>query len=406
MGLVDKIFGKKEPELKVAEYFKMLNAYTPVFTSFEGSVYEMDLTRSVIHSFATHVSKLNMEVKGKANVQLGKQLKTKANPWMDSSKYLYRLATIYSVANNAFIVPMYDPLTDKVNGYYPVQPDSAEIIESMGKIYVRFTFGGQKRAIELENVGIINQYQYRDDFFGDSNKTMQPTLELLNTQNEGIIEGVKSSATIRFMAKLANVLRDEDLRKEQKRFSDMNLSSTNSTGVMVFDNKYQDVKQIISKPYTVNAEQMRDIKDSVFTHFGTNEDILQNKYSSDGWSAYYEGVIEPFAIKASLAHTNLTFSDRELANDNFIMLTANRLQYLSNSEKLSTVTQLFDRGFLTHNEGREIFNMTGIDDGDKYYIRKEYSETQKLDGGSDDIQGEIGESTISSNGVIDGEQPE
>lgn len=395
MGLIETIFGKKEPELKVAEYFRMLNAYTPAFTTFEGSVYEMDLTRSVIHSFATHASKLNMEVQGSANETLANRVQTKANDYMDTAKYLYRLATIYQVSNNAFIVPTFDRLSDKINGFYPVLPDGVELVENMGRLYVRFSFGGIRRAIEFEKVGILNQYQFRDDFFGDSNCTMQPIMDLLHTQNEGIIEGVKSSATIRFMAKLANAFKDEDLRKEQKRFADMNLSASNNTGVLLFDQKYEDVKQIISKPYTVNAEQMKEIKESVFTHFGVSENILQNRYDSNGWSAYYEGQIEPFAIKASLVHSNLTFTDREQAHGNKIMFTANRLQYLSNQEKLSTVVQLFDRGFLTHNEGRQIFNMSEIEGGDTYYIRKEYSETQKLDGGSDDLSGQIDYETVS-----------
>ncbi len=380
MGLFNFVFGKKEdPEKKVKEYFDLITAYRPSFTTFEGSIYEMDLTRSVIHSFATHASKLNMEVKGSGNASLKQMLKYKANPYMDISKYLYRLATIREVNNNCFIIPSFDELTNKINGFYPVNPSKAEVVKYKGKLYLRFTFGVETKAIEFSKVGILNQHQFKNDFFGESNSTMTPTLDLLHTQNEGIIEGIKSSASIRFMAQLANVLKDEDIKKEQKRFSDTNLSTNNSTGVMLFDQKYKEVKQIISRPFTVNADEMRQIKDNVYTHFGTNEDILQNKYDSNKWSAYYEGKIEPFAIQASLVHSNLTFTDRELAHNNMIILTANRLQYLSNSEKLQTVTQLFDRGFLTHNEGREIFNMSTMDGGDKYFIRKEYAETKKLD---------------------------
>ena len=107
---------------------------------------------------------------------------------------------------------------------------------------------------------------------------------------------------------------------------------------------------------------------------------MQNNYTSDEWNAYYEGKIEPFAIEASLVHTNMTFSEREIACGNQIMFTANRLQYLTNTEKLNTVTQLFDRGFMTHNQGLEIFNMSPVENGDKRYIRKEYIETNNLNG--------------------------
>ena len=67
MGLFDNIRKKEKMEKAVNGYFRYMTAYTPCFTSFEGGVYEMELTRSAIHSFATHVSKLKPEVKGSGN---------------------------------------------------------------------------------------------------------------------------------------------------------------------------------------------------------------------------------------------------------------------------------------------------------------------------------------------------
>lgn len=383
MGLFDKVFKpkgeKKDPEKLIGEYFELLNSYTPVFSTFEGSVYEMDLTRSVIHSFATHCSKLNIEVKGMGNEKLARKIKTRANDYIDTAKYLYRLATIREVTNNVFIVPSYDILTEKVDGFYPIYPQNVELIEYKGDLYVRFSFMGRRAAIEYDKIGMLNQFQFKDDFFGEDNKCMLPTMQLLDTQNQGIIEGIKSSAAIRFMAQLANVIRDDDLEKEKERFAKQNLSKDNKTGLMIFDQKYKEVKQIVSTPFTIDANQMRDIKENVYTHFGTNDSILQNKFNSDEWSAYYEGKIEPFAIQASMVHTNLTFTEKQQSFGNAILFTANRLQYLSNQEKLQTATQLFDRGFITRNQGREIFNMAPTEDGNKYYIRKEYAEVKQLD---------------------------
>lgn len=304
---------------------------------------------------------------------------------MDTSKYLYRLATIREVTNNALIIPTFDELTEKINGYYPIIPKNSNIVEYQNEYYITFYFLNKKKALKLSDIGIMNQFQYEDELFGDGNRTMNPTLDLLHHQNQGIIESIKNGASIRFMAQLANIIKDSDVQKEQKRFAEQNLSS-NETGVMLFDTKYKEVKQVVSRPYNVDAEQMRQIKDNVFAHFGTNESILTNNFNSQQWAAYYEGKIEPFAISASLIHTNMTFSEREQANGNSVLFTANRLQYLSPQEKLNTVTQLFDRGFLTHNQGLGIYNMPPVEGGDKYYIRKEYSETVKLD--SDKIEHE------------------
>ncbi len=382
MGFLNKWFGKKgdKTESLIRDYFKMINGYTPSFSSFEGSVYEMDLTRSAIHTIATHTSKLNMEVKGSANTNLGRRLQTKANEIQDTSKYLYRLATILQVTNNALIIPTYNEITQNINGFYPLLADDGKVVEYENELYLVYTFLGKRHAKPISEIGIMNQFQFKDELFGGSNHSMKPTLNLLHYQNQGMIEAIKSGASIRFMAQLMNIINDDDMEAERNKFAKQNLAD-NPTGVMLFDSKYKEVKQVTSNPVMIDDKQMQQIKENVYAHFGVNDKILQNSFNSEEWAAFYEGKIEPFAIQASLVHSNLAFTERELANDNFIMLTANRLQYLSPAEKLSTVTQLFDRGFITHNQGREIYNMAPIDGGDKYYIRKEYSETTKLDAG-------------------------
>ena len=54
------------------------------------------------------------------------------------------------------------------------------------------------------------------------------------------------------------------------------------------------------------------------------------------------------------------------------MATANRLQYLSNADKLNVSSQMLDRGIMTINDVREIWNMPPVDGGDVRVIRGEY----------------------------------
>lgn len=360
------------------EYFKMLNGYTPIFRSFGGSIYEMDLTRSAIHSFATHISKLKPIVGGSNNQVFERMLQYSPNQYQDTTKFLYQLATIYQVENTAFIVKELG--INGINGFHAISPTRCRLVKENEEIYLTYEHFGIKKAVEFSNVGVLSKFIYKDGLFGESNNPLAPTLEIMNINNQGIVEGVKNSASIRFFAKLGQVLNPTDLEKERKRLTESQLSVKNNGGMIMLDNKYEDFKQIISKPYTVDEGQMNHIKNNVFSYLNTNEKIIQNTYSSDEWNAYYEGAIEPFAIQLSLVMTNLVFSETEKAFNNNIIFTANRLQYLSNAEKLNTVTQLFDRGFLTHNQGLEIFNMAGIgDEGDKRYIRKEYAESNYID---------------------------
>ena len=47
-------------------------------------------------------------------------------------------------------------------------------------------------------------------------------------------------------------------------------------------------------------------------------------------------------------------------------------------QKLSVSTQLFDRALLNRNGVMDIWNMAHVEDGEKYYIRKEYTEVSEL----------------------------
>ena len=109
MGLFEKLFPPKArtpTEREVQSYFKTLTAYQPVYTTYEGGLYEMALTRAAIATFARHASKLHLEIVGDRRPDLAYTLAHQPNPWQDASKFLARLATIYEIQNNAFVVPL------------------------------------------------------------------------------------------------------------------------------------------------------------------------------------------------------------------------------------------------------------------------------------------------------------
>lgn len=297
--------------------------------------------------------------------------------------YLYRLATIYKTENTAFIIPVYEDVANlRLSGFYPILPSQAEILEGAGGQYIRFRFpSGGTGAMELDQVGIMTQFQYRDDFFGESNgRALRPTMELINAQTQSIVNGVKASGSVRFLARLANVLKPETMKAERDRLVQDNLTPDNAGGVMIFDSKYADIKQIDSKPYIVDEKQSAQIRESVFDYFGMSDAILQNKYTPDQWSAYYEGQVEPFAIEAGLVHTNMAYTPAEVARGKEIDFSVNRLQHMTMTDKLETVTQLFDRGMMNMDEGREVFQLPALDtpESRKYYIRRDYAEVNVL----------------------------
>lgn len=373
MGLFDKIFKRPGPSSNPQGFFKTLNAYTPVFTTWDGQLYESELVRAAINARATHISKLKVEVKGSAKPKLQTKLKTGPNEWQTWGQFLYRLSTILDVNNTAFIVPVMNDYME-VSGIFPVLPTQCQVVQYNEEPWLRYQFRtGQYASIEMRYCGIMTKFQYEDDFFGSDNSALRPTMELINIQNQGISEAVKSAATFRFMAKMNNFVKPEDLAKERKRFTRENLQNGDG-GVLLFPNNYSEIQQIKSNPFVVDAEQMKLIQTNVYNYFGVNEEILQNKAFGDAWAAFYEGAIEQFSIQFSEVVTKMLFTERERASGAFVMATANRLQYMSGKEKLSYATIMGDRGFVMIDEIREVFNLPPLPNGmgQKLPVRGEY----------------------------------
>lgn len=378
MGLFDTLFGRRpKPRGEYKGEFKLLNAYEPRFTSWSGGIYESQLIRAAINTRATHISKLAVEFSGSAKPQLQNKMKKAPNALQTWSQFLYRLSTILDVHNTAFIVPVFGEYGE-ITGIYCPLPSKCTVVQYGNRLYLQYEFTSGKAAIELENCGIMTKFQYRNDLLGENNSALFPTMDLINIQNQGIEEGVKSAATYRFMAQLSNFSKAEDLAKERKRFTEENFSrEAEAGGLLLFPNTYQNIKQVDVKPWIVDADQVKEIQKNVFEYFGVNEDVLENRAYGDAWSAFYEGAIEPFAIQFSEVLTKMLFTMREQTEGNQVMATANRLQYMTNADKLNVSSQLLDRGILSLNEVREIWNLPPVDGGDTRVIRGEYYSTDE-----------------------------
>lgn len=383
MGLFDSLFKKApKPQGKYQGEFKMLNGYTPHFTTYNGSVYESQLIRSAINARAVHVSKLKVEVQGSAKPALQNKLKHGPNAFQTWSQFLYRLSTILDVYNTAFICPVFDQYGE-VSGIYVPLPAKCKVVQYEDRPYLKYQFStGVTAAIEMDACGIMTKFQFRNDFFGETNTALLPTMDLIHIQKQGIEEGVKSAATYRFWAQVNNFSKTEDLAKERKRFTEENFSKeAEGGGLLLFPNTYTNINQVKSDPWVVDKEQMDLINHGVYEYFMVNEDILMNKAFGDKWTAFYEGAVEPFAIQFSEVMTRMLFTFNEQTRDNRVIATANRLQYMSNQEKLNVSSQLADRGILNRDEVREIWNLAPLPDGEgqEYIIRGEYwNATEKI----------------------------
>lgn len=383
MGLFDSIFKKpvaKEPDQVPNTAYQTLTAYSPIISFCHGSPYEAELIRAAIDTLARNNGKLKVEFTGSAKQTTVNLLKKRPNTFQTWFQFLYRLTTIFYLENTAFIVPVYDDEYGRITGVYPIIPSFCKLVEYKGEPWIKCTFpSGQTAAERLANIGIMVRHYYKDDFFGEGNGIQCETLDLIELQNKSLKEAVKNSNTYRFMAQLSNFAKEKDLGKEMKRFNETVVQQDISGGTILFPNTYSNVQQVQQTSYTLDADQNQMIKDRVYSYYGVNDDVVLNKAYGDAWSAFYEGAVEPFAIQLSEVLKRMLFTEIEQGTGNNVVISANRLQYMTNHDKLTVVSQLLDRGVFTVNEGREVFNLPPVDGGDVRTIRGEYKNADDID---------------------------
>lgn len=392
-GLLSTLLGnnkKSEPNL-LRTYFGTLGGYSPVYTSYDGGIYELGLCRACINTIATACSKTTPEIVGdsRKNRIYSFLISKKPNPYMTASQFYKRLATAYFVENNAFIIPIEDEY-GTLTGLWPAVPSQVTLKSINQVTYAVYDFAdGTRKCIEYSKIGHLRQMQYKNDFFGESNSAFNSTGQLLITQEEGATAAIKSSSVVRFFAKLNTVIADDEDYKEQQDLISRNNLNQNDSGVFLVDSRYEDVKPIEGKPLLVDATQKQSIENSVFNYFGISESILQNKYSPEMWNAFYESKIEPFFIECGEVLTCMLFSvEQMMKHDCAVILTSDRLQYDSTDTKITVATQLFDRGATDIDGVLNIMNKAPLPNGEgkKRFIRGEYIQVDELKGGNQNVK--------------------
>jgi len=373
-GLFDFIFGRRRTEdvgLRLT-----LIGYGSVFSEWPGNPYQADVVRSAVDAIARNAAKLKprhiRRVEGKilppANAQIERLLQVRPNPNMSTYDMLYKVVTTLMIENNAFIYPQRDADGNLI-AIWPISCSRAEFFEDKsGAIYVRFIMRDNRlRVVPYSELIHLRRHFHKSDVGGEDNSPINATLNAITVTNEGLAQAVKSSASLRGLLKFMGMLKDEDIARQRDRFVKEYLDVSKSGGIAALDSKAEYI-ELKNDPKIINAPQMKELRDAVYRYFGVSESIVQSKYTEDEWNAFYESVIEPLAVQLSLEFTAKLFSERERGFGNEIIFESNRLQYASVNSKIALVEKLIDRGLLTLNEAREVFNLGPVDGGDKRLV--------------------------------------
>ena len=365
-----KIFGNK-PDPNIVKPFELINNSSSIFYPWNGNLFDSDIVRSAIRPKATAVGKLNaVHISGSGITMKRnpspyiKAILDKPNPFMSMQDFLMKMTYQRELTHNAFAYVKRDDANHPL-AVYPVPFTSVELVESADYIFVKFRFRtGKFMTVPYEDVIHLRKDFNDHDFYGDDgNIALQNIMNVITTTDQGIVTAIKNSAIVKWILMFKNVLQPKDKEIAIKDFIDNYLSITKGSGAAATDPRYE-LKQVEDKPFVPNATVMDKSIQRLYSYFGVNDDIVQNKYNEEKWNAFYESEIEPLSMQFSTAFTFAFFSSKERAFGNTIIFEANNLAYASMKTKLELVSMV-DRGAMTPNEWRAVLNLGPIEGGDK-----------------------------------------
>ncbi len=369
MSILDRLF-KKERSVTTA---KLITEPTAGFTGYNSDAYANDIYREAVDAIARNAGKLKgshvVAYAGKdrqsGDNKLNRLLQVRPNPYMSAYDFLYKLVTHLFINNNAFAYLDRDE-KGSLRAIYPITATSVQVLsDPANNLYCSFVLRSGKTVIlPYGDIIHLRRYFNDDDVLGADNAAIIPGLELAQTQNDGIINGIKAGASIRGILKFTQIMSATKLKEEKDAFVKDYLELGNDGGVVATDQK-MDYQPIESKPVILNADQAAEIKSKIYDYLGITEPIVNSSYTEDQYSAFYESTLEPVATALSQEFTAKLFNEREQAYGNSVIFESGRLQFTSNKTKVELIAQLMPMGLLTINQALEILNLPSVTGGDK-----------------------------------------
>lgn len=369
MSFLDRLFKKTRTKTTT----ELVNEPVYGFSRYGGDAYSNDVFREAVDAIARNAGKLKGshvvayggERRQSDDGKLNRLLQTRPNRYMSAYDFLYKLVTRLFLYNNAFAYLDRDE-RGALRAIYPITAANVEILsDETGSLFCGFMLrDGRRVVLPYDDIIHLRRFFNDSEVLGEDNSAIAPGIELAQTQNDGMINGIRAGANIRGILSFTQIMSPTKLKEEKDAFVADYLSMGNEGGVIATDQK-MSYQPIDHKPVLLDADQAKEVKTKIYDYLGLTESIVNSSYTEDEYAAFYESTLEPIAIALSQEFTAKVFNDREQAFGNSIVFESGRLQFTSNKTKVSLIAQLAPYGLLTINQALEILNLPSVADGDK-----------------------------------------
>ena len=362
MGFITDLFRQKN---KNAQAVIEINN---TFSSFSGTAYGNAAFRAAVDAIGRHTAKLQAHTDDR---QLESLLNDAPNAYMSGYDLLYKTAAAYFTSNNAFLLLDRDP-AGSITAVYPITPQSVEFRPGTdGAIYLECLFSdGRQATFSYMDVVHLRRHFLTNDLLGENNTPLFPLLDTAETLTQGISASVKNGTSIRGVLKFTSLVNPAQVKTEKEQFVADYFNPSNSGGVAATDQRFDFIPTNIT-PFQIPQEQIESVNRQIYDYLGISAKIISGSYTEDEFSAFYESVVEPFALQLS--------QEFKLKSGKAITFTAERMEFSSAATKIKLLHEAAPLGLMTVNEARHLLALPPVPDGDRRLQSLNYVSAEKAD---------------------------
>ena len=335
-------------------------------------------------ALSRHISKIQVGVTNKSSDAvrfryLDRILKFKPNPIQTSSNFYYSLAYSYFFGGIALAFIDWDTsdiTQKKVKAIWPVATNLINDIKVSGEnVFFKFMLDGELRLASLDDFIVLVKHPKMENPFNYKDESMKKILEILATNEEGIIKAIQNSNLIRFLVLSASKMNDKLIEENQKKIEKR---IQNSNGALYIESGEQVVPLTNQSKYA-SAEDVADMKKEIYNYFGVSDAFLNSSYNEDSWQSVYDGAIEPFIMQLSQELTIKLFTKREFDVGNRIEVVTSPLQTASLKTRISIAEAYLKLPTIRPNVVCDLLYLPRLENGDKEVQSLNYVSANKVD---------------------------
>ena len=353
--------------------------YTPKFSSFGKDILASDLILESIRLKADFISKLeprhvrnNNGTQTLADSSIARVL-ARPNQHQTTRDFFRQAAFLHFAVHNCFIYPDYEIRNGQryYTSMHVLQPTEWKYLEDEdGTLYISFKFKDNSNDVVFPYSDIIHwKHNQEDDTYdGGGNYAKMGDTYLLNTLQayrslcESVAEAAKISCYFDGILKI-NAFGQDNAKIQAIRDDFVNDIKRNGSKIPVLDNgaEWQELKRNLA---LVDPNTLTFFQSYILRHEGTSLAMLSGDYTSAQKDAFYDRCIEAEVIGLGQAFSKCVFTQWQETHGDSIIFYPNKIELMSNSEKVALLTATNAMGVWSINEIRDMFGKPPVEGGD------------------------------------------